>query len=109
MDLVATLRMSRDQFLEATRASAIRRARYAGFLRNVAIALGNAGDHRAVSALADALDHPEPLVRGHAAWALGRLVRADAREALERQLIGEPDDEVREEIRWVLDHLQAGF
>jgi epoxyqueuosine reductase len=109
MDLVAMLRMSRKEFLEATRASAIRRARYAGFLRNVAIALGNAGDRRAKSALVDALHHPEPLVRGHVAWALGRLARTDAREPLERHLIDEKDDEVREEIGWTLAHLKAGF
>jgi epoxyqueuosine reductase len=108
MDLIEMLRMSRNEFMEATRASAVRRARYAGFLRNVAVALGNSGDRRAVSALSDALDHPEPLVRGHAAWALGRLGKgADAREPLERRLADESIEEVAEEIRWALDHLKA--
>ncbi len=109
MDLITMLRMSRDQFLQATRASAIRRARYAGFLRNVAVALGNSGDRRVVSALVDALDHPEPLVRGHAAWALGRLGQPKAREPLQRRLAAEEVEEVKEEIRWALDSLLQQF
>ncbi len=42
-------------------------------LRNVCVALGNWGDPLAVPALVLALNDSEPLPRGHAAWALGRL------------------------------------
>jgi epoxyqueuosine reductase len=107
MDLIAMLRMSRDRFSEATRASAIRRARYAGFLRNVAVALGNSGDRGAVSALVEALDHPEPLVRGHVAWALGRLGQPKAIEPLRGHLAAEEVEEVTEEIRWALESLRS--
>ncbi len=56
--------------------SPIRRARRAGFLRNVCVALGNRGDASAVPGLARALaGDPDPLVRGHAAWALGEIGR----------------------------------
>lgn len=44
-----------------TRGSAIRRAGYAGFTRNVAVAV-----------LREALEREEPLVREHAGWALER-------------------------------------
>jgi epoxyqueuosine reductase len=102
MDLEAILRMSREEFLEATRRSAIRRSRYAGFLRNAAVALGNTRDPAAVAALATALEHPEPLVRGHAAWALGHIGDERAREPLESRRGREREPEVREEIAWAL-------
>jgi epoxyqueuosine reductase len=49
------------------------RAGYAGFLRNVCVALGNVGGASALPALERALEHPEPLVREHAAWAIARV------------------------------------
>jgi len=54
--------------------SPIRRARRSGFLRNVCVALGNRRDAAAVPALIRALaGDPDPLVRSHAAWALGEI------------------------------------
>jgi epoxyqueuosine reductase len=41
-------------------------------LRNVCVALGNWGAPETVAALTLALQDPEPIARGHAAWALGR-------------------------------------
>ncbi len=85
------------------RGSPILRAKRRGFLRNVAVALGNAGDPVVVPALAGALEDQEPLVRSHAAWALGRIGGASARAALERALGREPEDEVRTEISLALE------
>src|SRR5438445_4796218 len=56
-------------FRRRFRESALWRTRRSGLLRNVCIALGNVADRGSVSALAGALNDPEPLVRGHAAWA----------------------------------------
>lgn len=57
--------------------SPIRRAGRAGFLRNVCVALGNRADLAAASALATALRTDRaPLVREHAAWALGEIAAA---------------------------------
>lgn len=53
--------------------SSMRRAPREQLQRNAAVALGNCGDTDAVEPLTRALlSHPSPLVRGHAAWALGR-------------------------------------
>lgn len=93
--LVELLGLSREAWTARVKGSPVKRARYAGFLRNVAIALGNSGDPAAVGPLAKALEHEEPLVRGHAAWALGRL---GAREILERRRPSEADPAVLEEI-----------
>jgi epoxyqueuosine reductase len=106
-DLVAMLRMSRETFTTATKRSAIRRARYPGFLRNVAVALGNSGDPRAVAPLVEALDHEEPLVRAHASWALGQLGDARAHEPLTARAEREEMESVREEIAWALERLDA--
>ncbi|HXV62913.1 MAG TPA: tRNA epoxyqueuosine(34) reductase QueG [Vicinamibacteria bacterium] len=105
MDLVSMLRMSREEFQQATRGSAIRRARYAGFLRNVAVALGNSGATEAVPPLVQALSHEEPLVRGHAAWALGALGADEASSELLDALGREEEAPVREEIQWALTAL----
>jgi epoxyqueuosine reductase len=93
--LVELLELTREGFSRRFKGSPVKRAKYPGFLRNVAVALGNSGDPAAVPALERALGHEEPLVRAHAAWALGRL---GARDALARRRPLEPDPEVRAEI-----------
>jgi hypothetical protein len=76
--------------------SPIKRAKRRGLLRNVAVALGNWGAPEAVPALAVALNDEEPLVRGHAAWALGRIGTEAARQALSGRGEVEEDAWVRE-------------
>ena len=70
--------------------------------RNAAIALGNQGDPDTVPILMVALDDPEPLVRGHAAWALGKIGGAKARAALEKRRNSERDEKVRQEVEGAL-------
>ncbi len=53
--------------------SPVKRAKRAGLLRNVALAMGNEGSAEALPALRAALDDEEPLVREAAAWALARI------------------------------------
>ena len=105
-DLRGFLEMGEAAFREAFRGTPVMRARYAGFLRNVLVALGNTGGRESVAPLGRALDRPEPLARGHAAWALGRVGRrtrdARARLVLEGRLEVEADAWVREEIELAL-------
>ncbi len=74
--LVELMRMTREEWDQWSRGSAIRRAGYAGFKRNVAVAMGNwfaAVDEppeEAVAVLRDALEDEDPLVREHAEWAI---------------------------------------
>jgi epoxyqueuosine reductase len=51
----------------------VKRTKRRGYLRNVAIALGNRGKEDALPTLAEALQDSEPLIRSHAAWALGTI------------------------------------
>ena len=96
--LIALLRLTPEEFRTRTQRSAIRRAGYAGFLRNVAVALGNTGGLGAFEALEAALDHPEPLVRGHAVWGLSQLDPARAQPVLAKWLSLETDALVRAEL-----------
>jgi epoxyqueuosine reductase len=81
----------------------VTRAKRRGLLRNAAVALGNSGNPAAVPALVGALADPEPLVRAHAAWALGALDQAAARAALERTRGHDPDPTVHAEIESALE------
>ncbi len=102
LDLIDVLSLSPDGFRARFRGSTITRTKRRGLLRNAAIALGNHRDPRAVSALAKALEDEEPLVRGAAAWALGRIATPEARRALETRQALESDMAVRREIDQVL-------
>jgi epoxyqueuosine reductase len=96
--LIEWMTMTQMEFSARFKGSPVKRAKRRGLLRNVAVALGNWGSPEAVPALTTALQDEEPLVRGHAAWALGRIGTADARRALERRAHLEEDESVRAEI-----------
>jgi epoxyqueuosine reductase len=95
MDFAA---LDNEGFRRRFRGSPVLRAKRRGLLRNVAVALGNWGNPVAVPALVRALNDAEPLVRGHAAWALGRTSTARAHQALAQALTVEIDPWVRDEI-----------
>ncbi len=97
-DLIPFLSLNEGEFRRRFRRSPILRAKRRGFLRNVAVALGNLRSQEAVPALIQALQDEDALVRCHVAWALGRIASADALEALRKRLEVEADREVREEI-----------
>ena len=71
--LVELFAWSEDEFLKRTEGMAIRRTGHEGWLRNIAVALGNAPKSAAVrDALNARADHPSPIVREHVHWALAR-------------------------------------
>lgn len=75
-DLVALFAWSEAEFLERTAGSAIRRLGHVRWLRNLAVALGNAPPSPLViEALHRRQDHASSLVREHVAWALERQLR----------------------------------
>ncbi|GCF11956.1 tRNA epoxyqueuosine(34) reductase QueG [Dictyobacter arantiisoli] len=101
-DLIELLSITEEDFRERFRRSPIKRTKRRGLLRNVCVALGNSNDRRAIPALIKALHDEEMLIRGHAAWALGRLGGPEARMALQEALQVEADTEVQQEIRYAL-------
>lgn len=102
-DPAADLKLTSQEFNRKFRLSPVTRAKRRGYLRNLTVALGNLGDQRLAGALSEALQEDmEPLVRGHAAWALGQLGGPAARASLEQAMGCEKDPEVLGEIQSAL-------
>ena len=71
--LVELFAWSEEEFLRRTEGMAIRRTGYEGWLRNIAVALGNAPNSgEVIQALRARAAHPSEVVREHVAWALAR-------------------------------------
>ena len=105
--LAALLGLDTEAFRQRFKGSPLRRAKRRGLLRSAAIALGNRPHAPSFDALAAALADEEPVVRGAAAWALGRWRHADvvaerARAALIGRIEIENDADVRAEIERAL-------
>ena len=106
IELQSELELTPEEFNRKFKGSPVKRTKRRGYLRNIAVALGNSGDPAAIPALTEALHNdPEPLVRGHAAWALGQLGSEGAREALQESLDEETDDSVLKEIQAALNNM----
>ncbi|WP_225785180.1 tRNA epoxyqueuosine(34) reductase QueG [Xenophilus sp. Marseille-Q4582] len=75
LSLAALFAWSEEEFLRRTEGGPIRRIGHERWLRNIAVALGNAlraGDGSAAAALATRREHPSALVRAHVDWALAQ-------------------------------------
>ena len=71
--LVDLFGWSEEEFLKRTEGMAIRRTGYEGWLRNIAVALGNAPPSAAITAaLETQAAHVSPVVREHVQWALAQ-------------------------------------
>lgn len=71
--LAQELTLSPEGFNRKFRRSPVQRAKRRGYLRNAAVAAGNARDVQARPALEALLNDPEPLVREHARWAVRQI------------------------------------
>jgi epoxyqueuosine reductase len=103
VELSNELTLSPEEFNRKFKHSPVKRAKRRGYLRNAAVALGNAKEQKAIKALTKVLlEEAEPLVRRHAAWALGQIGGKESRSALKQALAQEKDGEVRREIEAVI-------
>jgi epoxyqueuosine reductase len=109
--LIQLLALDEEGFRERFRGRAVWRARRRGLLRNAALALGNAlarglppeAREAGITALARALRDPEPVIRGAAAWALGRVDDSAGLAALRKALAAEQNASVQQEIQSALE------
>ena len=98
------------QYRRFVKQTALTRTSRAQLARNAAVALGNAHNRNAIPILVRALtDNTYPLVRGHAAWALGRYPSSEVLKTLRNCLKRESDTYVIGEIRAALDELEANL
>lgn len=106
-DLTVELTLTPEQFNRKFKNTPLTRPKRRGYLRNVAIALGNAKDPTTLPALAHVLTDPEPLIRAHAAWAIGQIGGEKAYTLLEEALPSEADSTVRDEIFQAMEHCHS--
>ena len=102
LDLLELLEMSERDFQDRFAGTPMMRAKRSGMQRNACVALGNLGDSRATPALGRVLRQGEPLVRSHAAWALGRIGGPGAASLLSEAAASEIEPGVAEEIEAAL-------
>ena len=103
--LISLMNMTQEEFNRRFKGSPIKRSKRRGFLRNVAVALGNSKDKSAVTVLGKALNDSEPLVRGHAAWGLGQIGGDGAVQALKERLEVEENPEIINELKFAIDSI----
>lgn len=105
-NLTADLSLTPGEFNRRFKNSPIQRPRRKGYLRNIAVALGNSGSVEAIPSLEESLGNEiEPLVRAHAAWALGRIGNKKGRFVLQKAFSTETDPSVLQEITMALEYL----
>lgn len=106
LDPTSLLDLDQARYRDTLHGSPLKRAKRQGLLRNAAVAAGNSGKGKYVEALAHSLlDEPQPLVRAHAAWALGQLGGRRASKALSEALKEEREATVIDEIRQAISEL----
>lgn len=108
IDLQSDLALTPVAFNRRFRGTPLMRAKRRGYLRNVAVVLGNTREVNAIPMLVQTLLYdPEPLVRGHAAWALGQIGGGAARQALTASARIDTDPFVLVEIQSALETLRT--
>lgn len=97
--LIPLLQITEEEFRDYFAYNQIAMRPREAIKRNAVLALGNIGDPRAVVPLIKVLQEDDnSIVRGHTAWALGKIGGEKTKFALEKALKIERDEEVREEI-----------
>lgn len=104
LTLEALLNITTSDHKRLVRGTALERAARDQLMRNAAVAMGNSGAQRFVTPLTSALlNNRYPVVREHCAWALGKLGKPQARQALELAAQAETDAVVQQAIADALE------
>lgn len=85
LQLSDLLTLDDAQFRQIFAGSPVKRLGSARFLRNCLVAVGNSGDAASIGKVQRLLEHPDPLVRGMAVWALRQLSGPDRLKKIRAQ------------------------
>jgi len=107
LNLTGELQIKDKEFQAKYQDSPMKRTKRRGYLRNIAVAIGNQKLQEAVPALLAALNDSEMLIRAHAAWALGQIGGDQSLAALKIRLSVETDPRVQTEINLALKNLSG--
>jgi epoxyqueuosine reductase len=104
LDLAKEMQLSETDFKRIYQSSPILRAKRSGYLRNIALAIGNHRSPDTCDILLRVIHEEEdPLIRTAAVWAIGQNIDEQVREELVACLEEEKDVSVRREIIQVLN------
>jgi epoxyqueuosine reductase len=103
LPLADAMRMGEEEFRRRFDGNQIGMRERNVIRRNAVIAAGCSGISELAGPVINCLNDPDPMLRAHAAWALGALGGAEARPALERAVRSEWDPDARAEAARALD------
>lgn len=78
-NLAELVALKESDFRDYFRASPLLRSKYQGFMRNLAVVIGNSGDAENISLAFQLLNFQDELIQVHALWALAQLSLPEAR------------------------------
>jgi epoxyqueuosine reductase len=100
--LIDLIQFDEEMFRRRFKGSPIKRIKRRGLLRNVAVALGNSKNPKAIPPLLRVLNDKESLIRAHAVWALGELSGPEIIPVIRKKLNNENEDIVLTELERVV-------
>ncbi len=100
-------RISPQDFRERYHRSPIKRTKWQGLMRNIAVALGNSRNPESVVKLTGLLNTDDSMVRRHAAWALARIGTSEAVAVIRERWEKERDQETFRTLESLLQDLDA--
>ncbi len=104
LDPLSIVAMDEATFRSKYSGTPLMRAKWEGMRRNACVVLANRRQREALPALARALNDPDPVLRGHAAWAVGQIGGEEATRMLRSLVATETSPEVLAEIRPFISH-----
>lgn len=107
LSLEGIFSMDKKRFIEKYKGTPILRTGRRGLLRNAAIVMGNSRNPLFLEQLSMGIIDNDPVIRSHAAWAIGKIGGRKAKDLLNAALKREVDPDVKNEITNALEFISS--